>query len=114
MVQDGRRQSQVVDLRHRKDVKTHPIQLDSKTTRRLLHFLSNCIFKRCEIALEKRLIPQHKTVESGSHLEAQIRDDGGESVGSQQRHHQLLQTLVHFIVLQRERERFKPRLSGVQ
>lgn len=37
------------------------------------------------------------------YLEAQVRDDGGEAISSEQGHHQLLQTLVHFIVLHRHR-----------
>lgn len=39
-----------------------------------------------------------------SHLEAEVGDDGGEAIRPQQRHHQLLQTLVHLVVLQRKTE----------
>lgn len=37
---------------------------------------------------------------AATYLEAQVGDDGGEAVGPQQRHHQLLQTLIHLVVLQ--------------
>lgn len=51
-----------------------------------------------------------------SYLEAQVGDDGGEAVGPKQGHHELLQTLVHFIVLQRDRqtERARDRPSDRQ
>lgn len=38
------------------------------------------------------------------YLEAEVRDDGRESVRPEQRHHQLLQALVDFKVLPEERK----------
>lgn len=39
-----------------------------------------------------------------SHLKAQIRDDGRETICSQQWHHQLFQTLAHLVLLQEEKK----------
>ncbi len=38
-----------------------------------------------------------------SHLKAQIRDDGRETICSQQWHHQLFQTLAHLVLLREEK-----------
>lgn len=39
---------------------------------------------------------------TSTHLQAQVRDDGREPVQPQQGHHQLLEAVVHLVVLGRE------------